>query len=201
MNFENSPFSILLFASTIIISLYILYLNQNLFIKWMLRPYEVYYNKKYYQLLTSGFLHADITHLIFNMLTFYFFGFQLESAIGSFNFFVIYFISMIAGNIFTVYQKKNDYEYASVGASGAISGILFSFILISPMSKLLIFPLPFPIPAWIFGILYLVWTYYSSRRTYDSINHTAHLYGGLAGLLSFIILEPKVIQIFLSYFF
>ncbi len=151
MNFINTPIALSIFISTISISLYTLYRNQNLFFRWMLKPYDVYYQKKYIQLLTSGFLHADLMHLIFNMLTFYFFAFQLEAYIGSLNFTIIYFVSLLSGNIFTVIKKKNVYEYASVGASGAISGVLFSFILISPLSKLMLFPIPFPIQNSILG--------------------------------------------------
>jgi membrane associated rhomboid family serine protease len=134
------------------------------------------------------------------MLTFYFFAFRLEAAFGYFNFIVIYFGSMIAGGIYTVFKKKDDYGYGSVGASGAISGVLFSFILFAPTSGMMIFPIPFPLPAWIFGLLYLTWTYFAAQKSFDRINHDAHFYGAIAGVILTIILVPGILGHFINSF-
>lgn len=201
MDISNSPVAVIIFLFTLGISLYALYGNQKLYYTWILNPYQVVNNKKYLQLLTSGFLHADVMHLIFNMLTFYFFAFKLEMIIGSFMFFVTYLGSLIAGNLYTVWKKKDDYNYGSVGASGAISGVLFSYILFFPTSSLMIFPVPFPIPSWLFGLLYLAWTYYASRHSYDIINHYAHLFGAIGGIVITLLSNPMVINTFIEQLF
>jgi membrane associated rhomboid family serine protease len=200
MDIGSSPVAIVLFVTTVAVSLYTMYRNNMLYFKWLLSPMRVVREKKYYLLITSGFLHADLMHLLFNMLTFYFFGFRLEQAIGSMNFLLIYFLSMILSSIPTVIKHKDNYEYGSVGASGAISGILFSFILLSPSSGILIFPLPIPMPAWIFGILYLLWSYFAAKRAKDNINHDAHFYGALTGIVMMIILFPGIIKHFIASF-
>ena len=194
MEISHTPISIIIILVTVVLSLYTIYKNQSLFYKWMLHPPAVIHGRQYHQLLTSGFLHADIMHLLFNMLTFYFFGFQLETYIGSVNFLIIYLVSMLSGNIFTVFKKKNDENYASVGASGAVAGILFSFIMISPFSSIMIFPIPFGIPAWIFGILYLTWTYFAAKKSFDRINHTAHFFGAVAGVILPFVLFPGLVK-------
>jgi len=201
MDISNSPVAVVIFLFTLGISLYALYGNQSLYHKWILSPYQVVNNKKYIQLFTSGFLHADVMHLIFNMLTFYFFAFKLEMIVGSIVFSIIYLGSLLTGNLFTVWKKKNDYGYGSVGASGAISGVLFSYILFFPTSTLMIFPIPFPIPSWLFGLLYLGWTYYASRHSYDMINHYAHLFGAIGGIVITILFIPEVISSFINQLF
>lgn len=196
MDFSDSPIAAIIFITTIGISLYTMYRDHNLLNKWILYPYQTIREQKYYQLITSGFLHADLNHLLFNMFTFFFFAFNLERIIGSLDFAIIYFLSMLAGNLFTLYKQKDNYQYASLGASGAISGVLFSYILINPSASILIFPIPFPIPSWLFGIIYLGWTYYSSKRNYDNTNHYAHLFGALCGILLTILLTPDLLANF-----
>lgn len=200
MDIGNSPVAVTIFAITIVISLYTLYKNNKLYFDWILSPPKVYYEKKYYLLLTSGFLHADLMHLMFNMLTFYFFGFQLEQVIGSVNFLIIYIVSLLLSSIPTVIKEKNNYGYGSVGASGAISGILFASIMLMPTTGIMIFPLPIPLPAWVFGILYLLWSYFAAKRAQDNINHDAHFYGAITGVIMMIILIPGIISHFIRSF-
>lgn len=190
--------AIIIFLGTIGLSLYTMYKNQHLYWNMALNPYLVVYYKKYYKMLTSGFIHADMGHLLFNMITFYFFAFQLEATIGAISFIIIYLGSLILANISTVIKHKNNPNYNSVGASGAISGILFSTILYFPDMKMLIFPLPIPIPAPIFALLYLLYSHFSAKRGGDNINHDAHLWGALAGVILTIAINPNSIQIFLS---
>ncbi len=198
---ESSFASILIFISTIGISIYAMYQNQSLYRNWSLSPYHIIHEKKYYQVITSGFLHADWMHLLFNMLSFYFFAFRLESQIGAFRFFIIYFLSMIAGNISTIYKNKNDPYYRSIGASGAVSGIIFSSILFTPTAKMMMFPIPIPFPAWLFAILYIVWSQFAAKKSDDMINHSAHIYGAIAGMVITILLIPSSLQIFIYQLF
>lgn len=194
MNFQTSPASIIILTFTTIISLYTMYLNQGLFFRWMLNPYRVINNKEWYRTITSGFIHANIPHLLFNMVTLFFFAGQLERIIGTFDFLIIYMISLILSDIPTILSNKENPDYNAVGASGAIAGILFAFILYNPFSKIMIFPIPIPIPAVLFAVLYLVYSQYSAKKGGDNTNHSAHFWGALSGLIIAIILDPGVIS-------
>jgi membrane associated rhomboid family serine protease len=201
MDFSSTPVAIVIFLSTIGISLYAMYKNHGLFHSMILNPYKVYYQKQYQLLITSGFIHADLMHLMFNMFTFYFFGFQLEQAIGSVNFAIIYFVSMILSDVSTVIKKRNDYNYGSLGASGAISGVVFASVMVAPTAKIMVMPIPVPLPAYIYAVLYLVWSYFASKKSMDTINHEAHFWGALVGVILMIILIPGIIPFFINQIF
>ncbi|WP_285059735.1 rhomboid family intramembrane serine protease [Pedobacter ginsengisoli] len=198
MNYINeTPVASLIFLFTIITSIYA-FSNPDLYGKFMLNPYNVSRRHRVYTLITSGLIHADWMHLIFNMMTFFFFAFQLERIIGSLNFGILYFVSMVAADIPSVIKHKNDIWYNSLGASGAISAVLFSYILFVPFSSMIIFPIPIPIWAIVFGPLYLVYCVYASRQARDHINHDAHFFGALAGLILTVLLVPGVIPHFIE---
>lgn len=194
------PFSSLIFILTSGISFYALYVNPNLIDKFALNPYAIVYRKKYVSIFTSAFLHANLPHLVFNMITLYFFGPTLESLVGGLRFVLIYLISLIVANLATVIKYRNFFEYRSIGASGAISGVLFSYIMLNPFSGIMIFPVPFPLPAYIFAILYILWSYFAAKRGMDLINHDAHIWGAVAGIISTILIVPNAIDYFLSNF-
>ncbi|OGU59424.1 MAG: rhomboid family intramembrane serine protease [Ignavibacteria bacterium GWF2_33_9] len=196
---ENSA-AYIIFGVTIALSLFILYVRRDLFDKFALDPYSISRGKKYPTILVSGFIHANLTHLLFNMLTFYFFAFNLCSIVGGKDFLIIYLTSLIIANLPSIVKHKNNPAYRSIGASGAISGVLFSFILFSPNSTLMIFPIPFPLPAYIFAVLYLIWSYFAAKQSGDFINHDAHFWGAIAGIIITILLIPDSISIFLSNF-
>lgn len=141
-------------------------------------------------------IHADWMHLIFNMITFLSFGFALEKTVGSLNFGIIYFVSLIASDIPSVIKHRDDMWYNSLGASGAISAVLFSCILFAPFATMYIMPVPVPIWAIVFGPLYLIYCVYASRQSRDNINHDAHFFGALSGLILTVILIPHVIHHF-----
>jgi membrane associated rhomboid family serine protease len=191
-----APVASVIFAVTIAISLFAFY-NDNLYTRFILQPYNVSRGKYLYALITSGFIHADWTHLLFNMMTFYFFAFQLEAAIGHWQFALLYGLSLILSDIPTVIKHKNDFWYRSLGASGAISAVVFSAILFNPLGKMMLLFLPIPIPAVLFGILYLVYCTYASKRGIGNINHDAHFFGALSGILITIILIPQIVPYFL----
>jgi membrane associated rhomboid family serine protease len=108
----------------------------------------------------------------------------------------LYIVSLALSDLPTIIKHKNDYWYHSLGASGAVCAVVFSYILFQPMSKMIIFPLPIPIPALIYGVLFLVYSAYSARQSKGSINHDAHFYGALTGLMITIILYPAVVPHF-----
>ena len=144
------------------------------------------------RMLSSGFLHADMMHLAFNMLTLYFFAPVVLSWLGNFSFILIYFGSLIFGSLLTMIFHKNDYSYRAVGASGAVTGVLYSAILLQPDMMLGIF-FVIPMPAYLFGILYLLYSIYGMRAKNDNIGHTAHFGGAIGGYLITLIKYPALV--------
>jgi membrane associated rhomboid family serine protease len=158
----------------------------------VLRPYLIARGSGYVTLLTSGFVHADVTHLLFNAITFYSFAFVLERTIGTVRFVVLYFSGLLISAIGTCIKHRDEPNYASLGASGAILAVLFASIVYFPRQRLFILPLPVPIPAPLFALAYLAFSYYSSgRRATDNINHDAHIFGALTGLAFVLLTDPQ----------
>lgn len=150
-------------------------------------------NGEKYRLLTSGFLHADIAHLFFNLLTLYFFAPVVNNYFGDGIFILIYMVSLLAGNLFTLKIHESQPYYSAIGASGAIMGVLYAAILINPTMSLYLFFIPIPIPAYIVGVGYLLYSIYGMKRQNDLIGHTAHLGGALAGLFVTILYDYQLI--------
>lgn len=143
------------------------------------------------RMFSSGFLHADFPHLIFNMLTLYFFAPVVIEYLGGFSFALIYVGSLIFGSLLTMLLHKNDYSYRAVGASGAVTGVLYSAILLQPDMMLGIF-FVIPIPAYLFGILYLMYSIYGMKAKNDNIGHTAHFGGAIGGYVITLIKDPQL---------
>jgi membrane associated rhomboid family serine protease len=194
---QTTPVASIIFIFTLVTSIYA-FNDTGLLGKFMLHPYSVYRKNNVYTLITSGLVHGSWMHLIFNMFTFYAFAFTLESQVGSLRFGLIYFIGLILSDIPSVIKHKDSYAYHSLGASGAISAVLFSYILLYPFSTLMIFPLPIPIWACLFGVLYLLYTYYMSRGANDHINHDAHLFGALTGMIVTVLVVPGIVPHFIE---
>jgi membrane associated rhomboid family serine protease len=146
------------------------------------------------RMISSGFLHVDTTHLLFNMLTLYFFADVVIAYIGSFNFIIIYTASLILGNLVSFYFHKDEYHYSAVGASGAVTGILYSAILLEPDMSLYMFFIPVPIPAYVFGIRYLLYSIYGMKKQLGNIGHDAHFGGAIGGYAVTLILAPWVFE-------
>lgn len=191
------PISTLILLLTIAISMIALYGKRDL-TKYIFYPYEIKIRKRWYQFISAGFLHADFMHLFFNMLTLYFFAGAVENAVGGINFCLIYFGSMIFAHLPGYIKHRNDPQFRSLGASGAVSGIIFASILFNPYAKMMIMPIPIPISAPIFGLLYLVYCSLANKFGRDNINHSAHLWGAVAGILLTIIIDPSSIGFFLG---
>ncbi|MCX2494326.1 rhomboid family intramembrane serine protease [Pedobacter sp. PF22-3] len=195
--FNIAPVASVIFVFTIITSLYAFY-DHSIYGKFMLHPFSVSKGQNIYTLITSGLVHADWMHLFFNMFTFYAFAFALESMMGSWRFGLLYFLGLVLSDLPTVIKHKDNFNYNSLGASGAISAVLFSYILYNPMSKIYIMFIPIGIPAVVFGIIYLVYCAYASRNSRDHINHDAHFFGALTGLIFTIIFVPGILQNFIA---
>jgi len=181
---------IFIFLATLIPSLIGLYGKPALIDASLFRPYWFLRRKEYFTAISSGFTHADGPHLFFNLLTFYFFGPQLERQIGTVWFLVLYILALLLSNVGTFRKHRNNPNYASLGASGAISAVLFASIVYFPTQSLFIIPIPVPIPAPLFAIGYLAYSWYASRRQVGRINHDAHLGGALVGLLFVAVFDP-----------
>lgn len=144
------------------------------------------------RMITSGFLHADMGHLFFNMFTLFMFAPVVINYFGSASFFLIYMGSLVFGSLLTLLMHKNDYSYRAIGASGAVTGILYSAILIDPSMSLYLFFIPIPIPAYLFGMGYLLYSIYGMKAKNDNIGHTAHFGGAIGGYLITLTKEPAM---------
>lgn len=173
-----------------------------------LSPARVVHQKEYYRIFTHAFLHADYFHLGINMLVLYSFGSYIEEVFaqmeddglifsGPFFFILLYISSIALASFSTLIRYRNNEEYSAVGASGAVSAIVFSYIFFAPLQKIL-FYMVLPIPGILFGILYLIYSSYMSRRSKDNINHSAHFWGAVVGFVFPILLEPSLFLGFLE---
>jgi membrane associated rhomboid family serine protease len=163
-------------------------------------PYEIMRHGRWYQLITSAFLHADLGHLFLNMMTLYFFGPLVEHALPGWRYLALYLGSTLAGSVWTLLAHHREPNYRALGASGAISGVVFSFVLFQPLAKIYIFLIPIGIPAFLYAIAYVLFSIFGMRRQLGRIGHEAHLGGALGGLLLTLLLRPDSLGIFLSHF-
>jgi membrane associated rhomboid family serine protease len=151
------------------------------------------------RMISSAFLHADSTHLLFNMLTLYFFAGVVLYEMGAFSFILIYVASLLVGNLLSFYFHKDEYWYSAIGASGAVTGILYAAILLRPDMSLYLFFIPIPIPGYLFGIGYLLYSIYGMKNRIGNIGHDAHFGGAIGGYFLTIALQPSILKTNLFY--
>ncbi len=196
-----SNFTLYIIVITGLIS-FVGFRNEKLINELIFWPPAITQKFQYYRFITCGLIHADYMHLIFNMLTLYFFGtimeYHYQGVLGlqKWYYLALYIGALIVSNIPTYLKHRNDYNYRSLGASGAVSAVLFAFILLSPWER--IYVIVFPIPAIIYGGLFLFYSAYMSKKGGDNVNHDAHFYGALFGILFTIAIRPGVLDIFLN---
>lgn len=194
----------LIIAVTCIIS-FISFSNQSLLGNLLFYPYRIWRNKEWYRLISNGFVHADITHLLFNMFTLFSFGPYIEASFenifeikGRMLYVAMYFSAIATADLLNLFKEKNNPEYRSLGASGGVSAVIFSFILLNPFGKLYLFFIPIGIPAFVFGPLYLAYCVYAAKRGGDNIGHIAHFTGSVWGFVFPIVFEPRLLSRFWS---
>lgn len=188
-----------LIGVNIIISLAALYVVPQLFDKGMMIPYRMVREKTWYELVSSGFIHAGIGHLFLNMFVLFFFGLVLEQNIGQTHFLLLYFSGLIFSSLPSAYRHKDNPSFATVGASGAVESVLFGFIFLFPLDPIYIMFIPVGIPAIIFGILFLAYSIYASKQE-GKINHEAHIAGAIWGIVYLVLFLPGSVEHFLSVF-
>jgi membrane associated rhomboid family serine protease len=192
------PVTLIIIAITCIVS-FIGFSNRQLIDRLILWPPALTRAHEYWRLVTCGLIHADGQHLLFNMITLYFFGGLIERFyapyIGSIGFALFYAIGLIVSCLPSYLTHRNDAGYRSLGASGAVSAVLFAFILLQPWET--IYVVVVPVPAIVYAVLYLGYTIYMDRKSVDRINHSAHLWGAVYGMLVTILIEPRVPGVFL----
>ncbi len=180
--------------------------SREFFDKLKLNPYMVIKRKEYFRILSHCMLHVDWAHLIFNMITLYFFGEVAEQYLkayfnyGSILFVVLYLVGGIISSVPSIFKHKNDHWYNSVGASGAVSAVLFAGIFFEPKLGIYLFFIPIPIPGYLFGLAYLAYSHYMSKKSADNINHDAHFAGAVFGFFFPLMLKPSLFYIFISNF-
>ena len=196
--------TLILIIITVGISLYALK-NESLMHKWIFQPYAVQRDNSWYRFITSGFLHADMMHLFFNMFTLFFFGQAVEQTFmvifgaqtGILLYLMLYLGGIIISDIPTYFKHRNDPAYRALGASGGVASVVFSSILFYPTNDICLYGL-LCIPGFILGVLYVLYSYYSGKRMGDNINHDAHLYGAIYGFVLSLALVPQALPNFFS---
>ncbi|MDG1730092.1 MAG: rhomboid family intramembrane serine protease [Algibacter sp.] len=184
--------TIIIIAANVIIS-YKGFGDYSFFDKYKFQVGSVQRGEKI-RLFSCGFLHADTQHLLFNMLSLYFFADVVIRLLSPLEFIIVYFGSLLLGSLLSLYFHKNEYHYSAVGASGAVSGIIYSAILLQPGMNLYLFFIPIPIPAYIFGIGYLLYSIYGMKNRVGNIGHDAHFGGAIGGYLITLILSPWLFE-------
>lgn len=186
MNFSAAPITFILIGINVVVSL-IGFSNADLIDKTIMWPYRIKREKQYYRFITSGFIHADFIHLLFNMFSFYYFGSAIEYYFaqyglgGNVSYLLLYFLALIIADIPSYLKHQDDDNYRALGASGAVSAVIFACILFQPWGTILIYFIPMPFV--VFAFVYLGYCIYMSKKNLGHVNHDAHLWGSLFGLI------------------
>ena len=192
-------FTLIIIAVTCLVS-FSAFNNRLVMDKLILWPPAVTGNGQYHRLVTYGLVHADFQHLLFNMITLFFFGRVIEqfysAFTGGFGFVFLYVSALLVSILPTYLKHRNDRNYRSLGASGAVSAVLFAFILLKPWAVIYLYVIP--VPAIVYALAYVAYSIYSERQGGDNINHSAHLWGAAYGVAFTLAIEPRVFGGFLE---
>jgi membrane associated rhomboid family serine protease len=197
----NTPITFILIGITVAIS-FLTFNRPGLKSSLMMNPYRIKRQNQYYRFITSGFIHQHHMHLLVNMFSFYFFGTAIEQifsylfgAAGNAYYISLYLLAIAVSDLPTYFKQKDNSRYNSLGASGGVAAVIFAFIIFEPLQQICIYFI-FCLPGFILGMGYIAYSYYQGRKSNDNINHEAHLYGALFGLVFCIIAYPSSIALF-----
>lgn len=193
-------FTIILIAVNVVVSLAALYGPPAIYDRGMLRPYRTVRKQTWYEVITSGFIHGSLSHLLVNMFVLFFFGIVMEQVLGVNHFLALYFSGLIFSSLPSLIKHKDNPDFATIGASGAVESVLFSYIFVFPTEKLILILLPIPIPAWFFGIVFLAYSIYEGKRGAGKVNHAAHIAGAFWGILYLLFFVPNSLDHILTIF-
>lgn len=200
---SESPVTLILILLNVLVSGYALLGDRTVVDRFSFRPAQILGGRQYYRLISAGFLHVGFGHLLFNMITLFFFGPTMELFLGSIPFLGLYFGSELAAHGLSLVLHRDTPNYAAIGASGAISGVLFGFCLFRPFDRIYVMLIPIGIPAIIFAVAYVALSMYAMQHgraqgMTGGIAHEAHIGGAAGGVLITILLEPAVVPHFLQ---
>ncbi len=193
-------YTLIIIAVTCVISLAALYVNSKILDIGMLRPHRAVHEQKWYEVVTSGFLHASMGHLLVNMFVLFFFGIVLEQTLGAVQYIALYLSGICVSALPSLIKHKDDPNYATLGASGGVESVLFGYIFLFPTDTIIIILLPIPIPAWVFGLAFLAYSVYESKRGVGKVNHEAHIAGAIWGVLYLLLFVPNSLDHILTIF-
>jgi len=196
---EVRMITLIIIAITCVVS-FMAFNNARLMNDLILWPPAITRSREYHRLVTYGVVHADFGHLLFNMITLFFFGRSMEgfftASLGMLGFALFYILALVVSILPTYLSNKNNPNYRSLGASGAVSAVLFSFVLLAPWSRIIVFVVP--VPAIVYAVLYVAYSIYMDRRGQGNVNHSAHLWGAAFGVAFTVVVRPEVISHFLA---
>ena len=193
----DAPATFLLLLANGFLGVVTLFFDSSLIGRWAFRPYQVLREKEWGGFISAGFVHVGLAHLAFNMITLFFFGPFIEAQMGSWRFLLLYFGAELAANALTMWRYKDDPKYSAVGASGAISGVVFAFVLFRPWEPIYLFLIPVGIPALLFAFGYVALSIYAAKQGGGRVAHEAHLGGAIGGIVLTLLLYPAALGIFL----
>ncbi len=194
MELPQASLTYSLIIANIIVSLWALYFDDGFTEQFSFHIGGLKRYKQHYRVFTSAFLHVDILHLSFNMLSLYFFGPSIEIFMGKLGFLVVYFGSILGCGIYSYYMNQRDYTYSSIGASGAVSGVIFSFIVFEPFASIYLLFIPIGIPAFLFGIMFILISTLLMKNENRRVSHEGHIGGAVAGFILTLMMFPNALS-------
>ena len=195
--FTHAPASLIILVATVIISI-LAFRSKTFADRLLLYPWKMFRGRQFDRIVGYGFIHADLMHLLFNLIALYSVAMYIEAAAGTLRFVIIYFASMVLAALPPTLKHRDNEAYRALGASGAVSALFFSGMLYFPTAKVMLLFLPIPLPWPLFAVLFIAGSIFGAKKNWGNIGHDVHLYGAISGLVLTIVLDPSSVQNFLQ---